>query len=182
APRMLCVATVVPRKGHLVLVEALSQIADLAWYCVCVGDTRRDPAHADAVRAAIRRRGLATRVQLAGIISLEALRNAYRRAWLFVLPSYYEGYGMTIAEALTYGLPVVTTTGGALGETLPRDAGVGVPPGDASALARALRRLLCDAEGRASMSAGARRAVNALASWDEAGRRFAAALDRRAAP
>lgn len=181
-PHLLCIASLIPRKGHAVLIEALSQIIDLTWRCDCIGDVLRNPACADEVRAAIRTHGLGNRVHLAGSQPPEVLAAAYRAARLFVLPSYYEGYGMVITEALAYGLPVITTTGGALAETLAPDAGIAVPPGDAEALADALRRLLSDPETHTQLSTGARRAANALHGWDEAGAQFAAVIDRLALP
>lgn len=177
-PRLLCVASLIPRKGHLVLVQALAGIADLDWRCDCIGDTGRDPAHVAAVRAAIERHGLGERVHLTGSRPPAALGDAYAGADLFVLPSYYEGYGMVITEALAHGLPVVTTTGGALADTLAPDAGLAVPPGDAKALANALRQLLSDPPTRAALAAGAARAAADLPDWNEAGARFAAALER----
>ena len=44
----------------------------------------------------------------------------YGAADVFVLPSYHEGYGMALAEALAHGLPVVSTTAGAIPDTVPR--------------------------------------------------------------
>lgn len=177
-PRLLCVASLIPRKGHAVLIEALSQIADLDWRCDCIGDIRRDPACVAAIRDALDRHQLTGRIHLAGSHPPETLSAAYDKATLFVLPSYYEGYGMVVTEALAHGLPVVTTTGGALADTLPDDAGFAVPPGDAEALAAGLRRLLSDADAYTALAAGAARAAAALPSWDDAGARFAAILDR----
>src|SRR5699024_2041983 len=145
-PRLLCVATLIPRKGHRVLVDALSRLTDLDWHCDCIGDTGRDPDCVRQVRAAIASNGLSGRVTLAGGYLPRQLANAYRQATLFVLPSFYEGYGMVVTEALAYGLPVVTTTGGALSCTLPHGAGLTVPPGDSEALAGALRRVLTSPE------------------------------------
>ena len=50
---MICVATITPRKGHLVLVEALAGMADLDWEMLLVGSLDRDPATAAALREAI---------------------------------------------------------------------------------------------------------------------------------
>lgn len=180
--RLLCVATLIPRKGHLVLVAALSQLADLAWSCDFVGDARRDPQYAQAVQAAIRTAGLAHRIRVCGVLDMARLSQAYRRASLFVLPSFFEGYGMVIAEALAYGLPIVTTSGGALVRTLPAGAGLVVPPGDPVALADALGRLLRDDTLCRQLSARALAAARGLAGWDVAARRFADVLRRVQAP
>ncbi len=85
---------------------------------------------------------------------------------------------MVVTEALAHGLPVITTTGGALADTLPDDAGLAVSPGDSEALADGLRRLLSDPDAYASLAAGASRAAAALPDWDDAGARFVAILDR----
>ncbi|MGB7755649.1 MAG: glycosyltransferase family 4 protein [Salinisphaera sp.] len=177
-PHLLCVASLIPRKGHAVLVEALARIADLDWRCDCIGGTERDPACTADIRDAIDRHQLAGRIDLAGSRPPDTLSAAYDSAYLFVLPSYYEGYGMVVTEALAHGLPVITTTGGALADTLPDDAGLAVPPGDSEALADGLRRLLSDPDAYASLAAGASRAAAALPDWDDAGARFAAILDR----
>lgn len=177
-PRLLCVASLIPRKGHTVLIEALAQLIDLDWRCDCIGDIERDPACVNDVRQAIDRHGLGQRVHLTGSRPPDTLSAAYTSADLFVLPSYYEGYGMVVTEALAHGLPVITTTGGALADTLPDDAGVAVPPGDADMLADSLRRLLSDPEAHDALAAGASRAAAALPDWDQAGARFASVLDR----
>jgi glycosyltransferase involved in cell wall biosynthesis len=173
---LLCVASLILRKGHLVLLEALHRLAALDWHLTCVGSAERDPACARSIAAAIDRLGLRQRVTLIGALAEADLGPVYDRADLFVLPSYHEGYGMVLAEALARGLPVVSTTAGAIPDTVPDGAGLLVPPGDAQALAAALRQVISAPELRARLSAGARAARRNLRSWDEATRRFAAAL------
>lgn len=180
-PRLLCVATLIPRKGHELLVAALARLAALAWTCDCIGSTTRDPAHAARLATAIAAHGLDERLRLRGELAGEALRDAYRGADLFVLPSHYEGYGMVITEALAGGLPVLTTTGGALADTLPPGAGLAVPPGDVDALTDALRRLLQTPSLRLQLRDGARTARATLKDWQASGDAFAAALLRTAA-
>lgn len=175
-PNLLCVATVTPRKGHLLLVEALAALADLPWKLTCIGSTTRDAGAAAAVQDAISRHGLTGRIALMDEIAPSAMPSQYHGADLFVLPSYYEGYGMALAEALSHGLPIVSTRAGAIPTTVPDDAAILVPPGDAEALRDALRRLLTDAGLRSRLTSAARSAARRLPTWDEAADRFAAEL------
>ena len=122
-PLLLSVGTVTPRKGQRVLAAALARLAALPWRCVCAGSLERDPGYAAEVTAFARETGLGDRLRFAGECGAAELDRLYHRASLFVLPSYYEGYGMALAEALARGLPVVSTTGGAIPHTVPADAG-----------------------------------------------------------
>ncbi len=126
-PRLLCVGSLTPRKGQDVLVRALARVRELPWQCTLIGSRTRHPAYASAVAELVRATGLEDRIQLAGEWDDTALHQAYAAADLFVLPSHHEGYGMVVAEALAAGLPVLSTTGGALAATLPAGAGVAVP-------------------------------------------------------
>jgi glycosyltransferase involved in cell wall biosynthesis len=175
-PNLLCVATITPRKGHLILVEALAKLADLPWRLTCIGSTTRDAGATAAVQDAIVRHGLTGRIALMDEIEPAALQSHYHAADLFVLPSYYEGYGMALAEALSHGLPVVSCKAGAIPNTVPPDAGILVPPGDVAGLADALRRVLTDAGLRSRLTGAARAAALKLPTWDDAVDRFAAEL------
>jgi len=174
---LLCVATLTPRKGHAVLLDALAGLQDRNWTLHCVGDTHRDAATTIDLRARIAALGLAQRVLLHGELDPAAVQAMYQSADLFVLASYYEGYGMALAEALARGLPVIGTTGGAIADTVPADAGVLVPPGDSAALRAALARWLDEPHWRTELAAGARRARARLPDWPVAVRRFACALE-----
>ena len=121
---LLCVANVVPRKGHEVLVEAMARIFDLDWSLACIGSLERDRATTLAVRRKIMATGLGRRITLAGERPPQAVERAYREADAFVLPSFHEGYGMVYAEAMVHGLPVIGTTAGAIPEIVPRQAGL----------------------------------------------------------
>lgn len=180
-PRLLCVASITPRKGHGILVAALAALRALPWQCTLVGSPTRDPEHAAKVLSEIDSSGLSGRIRLAGELGPAALREQWLAADLFVLPSLFEGYGMVVGEAIAHGLPVLTTTGGALAETLPPGTGRLVPPGDAAAFAAALAELLQDAAARTALRDAARAARKALGDWRQAARAFAAALDGIAA-
>jgi len=178
---LLCVGAITPRKGHAVLIDALARIARHPWHLACVGSLDRNPATVADLRRRIDACGLSGRVTLTGEKGEEAIGAYYDRADAFVLPSFHEGYGMVLAEALARGLPIVSTRAGAIPDTVPQTAGLLVPPGDAAALANALAAVLDDARLRARLAAGARAARGRLPSWDAACERFAAALERVAA-
>jgi glycosyltransferase involved in cell wall biosynthesis len=177
-PVLLCVASLTPRKGHDVLVAALARVQDLPWTCVCAGSSERDPAHAAMVRQSVADSGLAGRVTFLGERAGGDLEALYQGASVFVLASHYEGYGMALAEAIARGLPVVSTTGGAVPFTVPADAGVLVPPGNAAAFARALRSVIePGSTRRAELAAAALRHARQLPTWAAAARAFARAVD-----
>lgn len=186
-PRLLCVGTVTPRKGQDVLVAALARISDLDWTCVCAGSLDRDVAYVRSVRERVRDAGLEQRIEFVGEHPGDVLDELYRTSSLFVLASHYEGYGMALAEALARGLPVVSTTGGAIPFTVPGECGVLVPPGDDRALAEALRSLLAGTQAggavasaapsrRDTLAAAARRYARELPDWDQAVAAFETAV------
>lgn len=181
--RLLCVASVTPRKGHDLLVEALAAVADLPWTCECVGPVSGDPDHMVRLRRLIERHDLASRVRLDGPLVGEALNRAYASADLLVLPSRAETYGMVVTEALARGIPVLATAVSGVPDTLGQAPGGGVPgmlvpPEDAGALAAALRRWLGDADLRFGLRQWARLRAEALPTWEECARAMAGVLAR----
>jgi len=173
--RLLCVATLTPRKGQDILVKALAGVSGDHWQCDCYGGAR-DATFTQRVQQLIDQNGLQDSVRLHGECDGATLEAAYRSAHALVLPSWYEGYGMVVTEALAHGLPVITTTGGALRDTLPAGAGLSVEPGDVDALQDAFSRFCHDDKLRHQLRQGAAQARDALSDWQEAGAKFAAAL------
>ncbi len=178
--RLLTVGTLTPRKGHRVLIEALARVADLDWRVDIVGATDRDPATAAAVREAIGRAGLGARIAVLGSLDGPGLAAAYHQADLFVSGTFYEGFGMVFTEALARGLAIVSTAGGAVGDTVPAAAGYLAPPGDAAVLAQGLRAVLADPAAFQRLRSGAAAARTRLADWPTQAARFARALDLQA--
>lgn len=94
----------------------------------------------------------ADRVRALGYVSDEQRRQLYREASLLVLPSFDEGFGMPVLEAMTVGLPVVASNRGALPEVA-GDAALLIEPDDVEGLATTIERVLSDPELRRRMAA-----------------------------
>jgi glycosyltransferase involved in cell wall biosynthesis len=164
--RLLAVGAVVRRKGYDVLIEALARLTDLDWQLAIAGDCTRDRETAGALATRLVVLRLGARITMTGAVSEEELTALYRDADLFVLASRHEGYGMAFAEAIAHGLPIIGTKAGAIPDTVPKDAGILVPPDDVAALAAALRAMIGDAALRERCAAAARRAALLLPTWE----------------
>jgi glycosyltransferase involved in cell wall biosynthesis len=175
--RMLAVGAVVPRKGYDILAAALGTLTDLSWRLTIVGDRTRDPKAVARLDADIRHHELGNRITVLGAVSSQDLAALYAEADVFVLASHFEGYGMAYAEAIAHGLPVIGTAAGAIPETVPPEAGLLVPPGDISAFAHALRRVIGDDTLRRRMASGSRAAAARLPTWRQSAEVFAQALE-----
>lgn len=180
--RLLCVASLTPRKGHDVLVEALAAVADLPWSCRCVGPLGRDPEHVARVRELIGRHGLADRVRLPGTLTGEPLAAQYAAADLFVLPSRAETFGMVVTEALMRGTPVLASAAGGVPDALGlapdgSPPGLLVPPDEPGELAAALRRWLGDGALRDRLRSAARQRRETLHDWAHASRHMDSVLE-----
>lgn len=176
ASELLCVASITPRKGHLVMVEALAALAELpGWRCRLVGSVENDPAHVACVRAAIDRHGLAERVLIEGPRTGDALDALYRTADVATLASYAENRPLAVGDALARGLPVLASElpgirdalgpakKGSTGE--PVLPGVLVPVGNVAAWTAALRAWLTNKHHREQLRAAAVRRRGTLPNW-----------------
>jgi glycosyltransferase involved in cell wall biosynthesis len=132
-PYVLTVASRTARKNLGALRVASQRLAARGVDLVAAGGDRpqfRDGPEADGVRAL-------------GHVDDALLPGLYAGAAAFVLPSLYEGFGLTALEALAAGVPVVAADRGALPEVC-GDAARLVDPGDPEAIAAALEEVLDD--------------------------------------
>ena len=133
----------VPMKGVVPLLEALAKLrTERDVELVIIGTPRKD----SDVRATIDRLGLADTVSFHGGVTTDRIVELYASSQVAVVPSLYEGFSLPAIEAMACGVPLVATTGGAIPEVVGADGETGllVPPGDPSALALALGRVLDD--------------------------------------
>jgi len=154
----------VPLKGLVPLLEALAKVrTERHAELVVVGQ----PREGSVVPATIERLGLEGAVTIAGVVDNLRMIELYAEAEVAVVPSLYEGFSLPAVEAMACGLPLVTTTGGALPEVVGTDGGCAllVPPNDPGALAAAIVRALDDADLRARLGAAGRERVLEKFTW-----------------
>lgn len=181
--RLLAVGSVVPRKAYTVLADALRGVPhDVAWHLDIVG-AARDEAETKKLIDFLATAGadgapLSTRVTLHGGVDDTTLAAFFARADLFVMSSLFEGYGMVLAEAMAYGLPIVCTTGGAAAETVPDTAALKVDPGNALALRTALGKAMTDGAVRERLARASWAAGQELPTWDDTTEIIAAEIKR----
>jgi glycosyltransferase involved in cell wall biosynthesis len=170
---VLAVGSINPRKAFPLLVEALAALADIEWRLTIAGSLTLAPAAVEELRQAIDRLRLSGRVTLTGALGDDQLDALYASADVFAMSSLFEGYGMALTEALTRGLPIVTSRGGAAAETVPDAAALKAPPGDVGALSAALRRVMTDGALRRRMADASWAAAALLPTWDDTAREIA---------
>ena len=173
---ILSIGTLVPRKGHDILLRALGRLFDLDWRLTIVGSAERDPVHAGTLAALAQDLGIARHVTFAGEVTGDALEALWQRADVFALATHWECYGMAIAEALKRGVPVAVSDGGAAGKLVTEMSGAVCPAGDWINLSKALRRMIFGEELRRVMAEAAFEAGQALPDWQTEVKEFASAL------
>lgn len=145
---IVCVASLVPRKDHRLLLEAVARLpSEPSWRLELIGEGQLQRTIEQDVSA----RGLSDRVSMLG--QRADVRALVARADIVVLSSDSEGTPNALLEAMASGVPVVATRVGGVQDLVGEDAGLLVPYGDAAALAEALSRLIRDPSLRSTVGA-----------------------------
>jgi glycosyltransferase involved in cell wall biosynthesis len=131
------------------------------------------PKKGGGIERLIANLGIADQVTFTGRIDHDEYVRQYARAEMAVVPSVYEGFGLPAGEAMACGVPVISTSGGALPEVV-GDAGLLVPPKDPAALAFAIETLYDHPQMAAALGAAGRMRVRAQFTWERAARQTAA--------
>jgi glycosyltransferase involved in cell wall biosynthesis len=155
----------VPLKGLTYLIEALAKIRTEREdaHLVVIGQ----PRHKSAVPAQIERLGLQGAIEFVSGVSDERIVELYAEAEIAVVPSLYEGFSLPAIEAMACGVPLVTTTGGALPEVVGPSGGAAmtVPTADPGALAQQIVDVLNDDELRARLGENGLKRVGDRFTW-----------------
>jgi glycosyltransferase involved in cell wall biosynthesis len=166
----------VPMKGLVPLLEAIAKLrAEREIDLVVIGNPRAK----GRVATTMERLGLTDIVSTISGVSDEELARLYGEAEVAIVPSLYEGFSLPAIEAMSCGVPVVATTGGALPEVVgvSGETGLLVEPNNPDALVDAIRQLLDDATMRERLGAAGRQRVIERFTWEVTARGTAACYD-----
>ena len=156
-----------PLKGLDYLLHAVASVRKKRDVKLTVVGT---PKKNGTVYGLVRELGLKNCVTFTGRIEYDEFAGYYAKATMAVIPSLYEGFGMPAGEAMACGVPVISTSGGALPEVV-GDAGIIVPPADKEALEKAIVMLLDDPQMCLRLGqAGLERVRNAF-TWHHAAKK-----------
>jgi glycosyltransferase involved in cell wall biosynthesis len=151
SPFILTVGDLQPRKNQTGLVAAFADMIrarpELPHHLVLAG---KDTFQADDVRKAAARSGVADRIHFTGFVSDAELVQLYNACESFVFPSFYEGFGLPLLEAMACARPVACSDTSAVHEVADSCA-VLFDPNSKEQMARAMLDLALDAELRARM-------------------------------
>jgi len=167
---LLCVGDLLPRKNQIGLIaafrELLGTVPGLPHHLVFAG---KDTWFGPRVREAARANGTAERIHFLGFVTDDELIDLYNGCEVFVFPSFYEGFGLPILEAMACGCPVACSNTTAMPEVADATA-ILFDPNSLAEMTLALRDLVVDGELRTRMERlGLQRASQF--SWSNAARR-----------
>jgi glycosyltransferase involved in cell wall biosynthesis len=154
-------------KGLKYMLEALAELRQkhpLELIVVAKGTDNK------ATQRLINTLGIRDYVKFIDEIDTAELVHQYRMASIVVIPSIYEGFGLPAAEAMSCGVPVVSTTAGALPEVV-GDAGILVPPADVKALVEAISALVINPDKRKHLSQIGRKRILQKFNWRNTAKR-----------
>lgn len=157
-PYILSVGTIQPRKNLVRLIEAFSRLVKQLnsesanktsqlinqltnqLQLILVG---KPGWLYEKIYAAPKKFGVENRVKFLNFVSDEDLSILYKEASVFCLPSLYEGFGLPVLEAMSYGIPVVISNTSSLPEVV-GDAGILVDPHNVAEIAGGLQKIITD--------------------------------------
>jgi glycosyltransferase involved in cell wall biosynthesis len=164
---LLSVGTVEPRKNHQLLLrvydELVRQQPEFPFDLVIAGGWGWRSRPLQRLYRSLQSRA---RIHFTGYVSDAEKRALYASAKLFLYPSFYEGFGLPVLEAMAVGVPVLASHTSSLPEVV-GEAGVLLTPYNPAAWLSAVRWLVDDKQARAELSAKGRTRAREF-SWEQA--------------
>lgn len=164
--RLLYVGRIVRTKG---LRDAVRSLALLSRECAVHLDVVGEGDDRPACESEATRLGVADRITFHGKVPRTDVDAFYRRADVFVFPSFREPSGNVVVESMSFGLPIITADNGGPGHVVSDKCGVRITPTNpddyAAAIASAIAKLAADPDRRRRMGIAARHRIETVALW-----------------
>ncbi|MBD0335138.1 MAG: glycosyltransferase [Cyanobacteria bacterium Co-bin13] len=179
-PRLLYLSRLDPKKGLDLLIPALEQLVreGIEFHLVLAGSNPQDPAYERQVCDRITQSPLARHTTFTGFVTGEAKAALLKSADCFVLPSYYENFGIAVVEAMMAGLPVVISQGVYIWEGIAQSQSGWVCDLSTESLSAVLREALSSARLRQARGRNARQFAMENYGWDAIAQQTLAAYEQ----
>lgn len=167
-PILLYMSRVDPKKGIELLVPALEKLVQdgVPFHFVLCGANPQDRAYETQIRQQIEASSLAEHTTLTGFVSGNLKAALLAAADVFVLPSYYENFGIAVAEAMMAGKPVVISDGVHIWEDVKNSASGWVTSTAIAPLTEALQTALINTEMRQQRGLNAKTFAESHYNWN----------------
>lgn len=173
-PMVLFMSRLDPKKGLDLLLPALERLlaGGLPFQFVLAGANPQDAAYETSIHQLIQTSPLANYTTLTGFVSGDLKAALLQQSDLFVLPSYYENFGIAVAEAMVAGLPVVISDQVHICDNVQQANAGWVVPCQVDALTEALRSALHNPQERQHRGIRARQYAQDHYSWSAIARQM----------
>lgn len=166
--KLLFVGLIEERKGILYLLEALKLISSVDFELNIIGEVLNSNQYYDLLQKKISEYNLEGKVFFRGKVSKNELEDYYLNSSVFVFPTLWEGYGMVVSEAMSYGLPVIASRIPAIEELIDDGVnGILVEPKNAVQISEKIRLLNSDHSLMEKLSENAVKKSQSFPTWDE---------------
>jgi glycosyltransferase involved in cell wall biosynthesis len=166
-PRLLFVGECTRVKGLEYLIDALILKRNMDFELRIAGDYNDNDKYYRRIKRKIENGGIAARVTFLGFVRAEKLAEIYRDSSVYILPSLSEGYGRSLVEALSFGLPIIASNTGAIPELVREGANaILVEPGNPRSLSVAIEKMLSNPELMDKMSHANFEKTATMQTWD----------------
>jgi len=182
--RIVFVGTCYGRKGVEYLLKAAAKLKKHKFHIDIVGNLEDDKKYVEYLFEIVKTENISDRVTFYGRTSNDKLWEIYKNASMFVLPSLWEGFGIVLLEAMSFGLPIIATNVGSIPELITNNVnGILIPPKDETSLAAAIELLLTSDDVRERLGRNGLEYLKAhkdLSDWKLVGKRAGEVIEKMA--
>lgn len=155
--QVISVGTLGKRKGTFDLIEAIDLIKDdfqnMKFLLIGNGEIRN-------ARRIVAEKGLQNIIEIPGWLNSDEIKDIYLNSSIFVLPSYFEGMPLAILEAMSFGLPVISTNVNGIPDiVVDGETGILIEPGQIEKLGNEMRKLLLDKNLQKTMGENSKKRI-----------------------